>query len=85
VIGPDVHRVGDAVVSDEETSFLALSHIVAAMLARPPFSADGFRAADYVAGMPVTPFVAEGENDVVMSAGKGYVARHEREGWKPLR
>ena len=85
VIGPDVHRLGEAVFSDEETSFLGLSHIVAAMLAKPPFASDGFRAADYVAGMPATPFVAEGENDVVMREGKGYVSRHEREGWKTLR
>jgi cellulose synthase operon protein YhjU len=85
VIGPDVRRLGDAVITDEETSYLGLSHIVAAMLAKPPFSADGFRAADYVADLPVTPFVAEGENDVVMGDGRGYLARHEREGWKALR
>jgi cellulose synthase operon protein YhjU len=85
VIGPEAHRVGEAIRADEETSFLAVSHVIAAMLARPPFGPDGFRAADYTAGMPGTPFVAEGESDVVMSQGKGFIARHEREAWKPLR
>ena len=85
VIGPEAHRLGEAVRSEEETSFLAVSHIIAAMLARPPFGADGFRPADYTAGMPVTPFVAEGENDVVMHEAAGYVTRHEREAWKALR
>jgi cellulose synthase operon protein YhjU len=85
VIGPEAHRVGEAVRADEDTSFLAVSHVIAAMLARPPFGSEGFRAADYTAGMPVTPFVAEGEKDVVMGQGKGYIARHEREAWKPLR
>jgi hypothetical protein len=84
VIGPEVHRAGDAVRIEEDTSFLAVSHVIAAMLAKPPFSGDGFRAADYTAGMPVTPFVAEGESDVVMRQGPGYVIRHEREAWKAL-
>ena len=84
VIGPDVHRVGDRVRIEEDTSFLAVSHIVAAMLAKPPFAAEGFRASDYTAGMPTTPFVSEGENDVVMRQGAGFVIRHEREAWKAL-
>jgi cellulose synthase operon protein YhjU len=85
VVGPDARRVGETVAADGETSFLAISHIVAAMMARPPFGAAGFRASDYTAAMPSTPFVAEGENDVVMRRDGGYLARHEREAWKPLR
>lgn len=85
VVGPDARRVGDPVAAAGETSFLAISHIVAAMIAKPPFGAEGFRASDYTAAMPATPFVAEGENDVVIRRDGGYLARHEREAWKPLR
>lgn len=85
VVGPDARRVGDPIASSDETSFLAVSHIVAAMIARPPFGADGFRASDYTAGMPTTPFVSEGENDIVVRRGDAYLARHEREAWKELR
>jgi cellulose synthase operon protein YhjU len=85
VVGPDARRVGDAIASSDETSFLAVSHIVAAMIAKPPFGADGFRASDYTAGMPLTPFVSEGENDIVVRRGGTYLVRHEREAWKELR
>ncbi len=85
VVGPDARRVGAPVTASDETSFLALSHLVSAMLARPPFGADGFRASDYTAGMPVTPFVAEGESDVVVRRGDALLLRHERDAWKALR
>jgi cellulose synthase operon protein YhjU len=85
VVGPGARRVGDPVAASEETSFLALSHIVAAMLAQPPFGADGFHASDYTVGMPGTPFVSEGENDIVVRRDGAYLIRHEREAWKELR
>jgi len=85
VVGPDAQRNGDPVRIDEPTSFLAVSQIVAAMLAKSPFGADGFRAADFTAGLPTTPFVAEGENMTVMRSGNGYVIRDERGAWKELR
>jgi cellulose synthase operon protein YhjU len=85
VVGPDAHRVGEAVVSNEETSFLAVSHIVSAMLARSPFAGDGFRAADYTANMPATPFVAEGEAATVIHRGNSWLVRQEREAWRELR
>jgi cellulose synthase operon protein YhjU len=84
VIGPDVQRSGAAVQSDAETSFLAVSQIVSAMLAKPPFG-DPFRAADYTANLPVTPFVAEGESAIVIHKGDRYLLRREQEPWKELR
>jgi cellulose synthase operon protein YhjU len=85
VVGPDAQRNGDPVRVDEPTSFLAVSQIVAAMLAKSPFGADGFRAADFTTGLPATPFVAEGETTTVMRSGDAYLIRHEREAWKQLR
>ena len=85
VVGPDAHRLGDAVVSNDETSFLAVSHIVSAMLAKSPFAGDGFRAADYTANMPVTPFVAEGEAATVVHRGNSWLVRQERDAWRELR
>jgi cellulose synthase operon protein YhjU len=84
VVGPDARRADEAVSVDAETSFLAVSQIVAAMLARPPFG-DGFRAADYTADIPVTPFVSEGETDIVLKRDNGYVVRHAGESWRALR
>ncbi|MBC8024131.1 MAG: cellulose biosynthesis protein BcsG [Burkholderiales bacterium] len=85
VVGPDAQRNGEAAQITDETSFLAVSHIVAAMLAKPPFGGDGFRAADYTAGIPLTPFVSEVETSTVVRGDKGYLIRLERDAWKELR
>ena len=85
VVGPDAQRVGDAVQVADETSFLAVSHIVAAMLAKPPFGGDGFKAKDYVEGLPLTPYVSEGEASMVIHRGNAYLLRQERDAWKELR
>lgn len=82
VIGPGAHRIDAPVVSSEATSFLAVSHIVSRMLAKPPFDAAGFRASDYTQGMPATDFVAEGETAVVIRRGDGYLMRLEQEPWR---
>jgi len=84
VIGPDAQRAGAPVQSEEQTSFLALSHIVSAMLAKPPFG-DPFKAADYTANMPLTPYVAEGEAATVIRKGDKYLLRREQEAWTEIR
>ena len=85
VIGPDAKRNGDALAVSEPTSYLAVSHIVAKMLAKPPFGAAGFAPGDYTAGMPTTGFVSEGETAVVMKRGSGYVIKQEQDPWKEFR
>ena len=85
VVGPDAKRVGEALPVREASSYLALSHIVARMLAQPPFGAQGFRPADYTAGLPLTEFVAEGETATVLAGGSGYLIRQDRDPWKELR
>ena len=71
--------------SSEATSFLAVSHIVARMLARPPFGDAGFDPAEYVRGMPATDFVAEGENAVLVRRGEGYLMKLEQDPWREYR
>jgi cellulose synthase operon protein YhjU len=85
VIGPDARRTGEALRVEEPTSFLAVSHLVSAMLARPPFGAAGFRPADYTQGLPTTDFVSEGETAVVLGRGSAYLLRQEKEAWKEMR
>lgn len=85
VIGPDAKRTGEALQVSEPTSYLALSHIVARMLANAPFGAQGFRPADYTSGMPVTEFVSEGEAATVLRRGDKYLIRQDRDPWKELR
>ena len=69
----------------EPTSYLALSHIVAQMLAKAPYGAAGFNPADYTAGMPVTDFVSEGETAIVLKRGNAYVIRQDQDPWRELR
>jgi hypothetical protein len=85
VIGPDAKRNGEALVVNEPTSYLAMSHIVSQMLARPPFGALGFSPGDYTNGLPTTEFVSEGEAATVMRRGNSYLLKLERDPWKELR
>ena len=85
VIGPDAKRNGDVLTVNEPTSYLAVSHIVAQMLAKPPFGALGFAAGDYTNGLPATEFVSEGEAAMVIRRGNSYLLQLERDPWKELR
>lgn len=85
VIGPDARRNGEALQVSEPTSFLAVSHIVARMLAKPPYGAEGFRPADYTAGLPLTDFVSEGETATLLGRGDAYQIRQDRDPWKEFR
>ena len=51
------------------------------MLARSPFSAAGFAPSGYVAELPLTPFVAQNEDAVVIESGGGYLLRQGKENW----
>lgn len=85
VIGPDARRIGETLQVSEPTSFLAVSHLVSRMLAKPPYGADGFRPADYIAGMPLTEFVSEGETATILRRGDAYLIRQDQDAWKELR
>ena len=84
VIGPDAKRNGDAAAVSEPTSYLAISHIVSEMLAKPPFGASGFDPGYYVEGLPATEFVSEGETAMVVRRGNAYLLKLERDPWKEL-
>ena len=84
VIGPDAKRNGDAAAVSEPTSYLAISHIVSEMLAKPPFGASGFDPGSYVEGLPATEFVSEGETAMVVRRGNAYLLKLERDPWKEL-
>jgi hypothetical protein len=71
-------------VGSSTTSYLAMSHILARMLAKPPFGGEGFRPAEYTAGLPATDFVAESEAALVLRHGQKYLWRQGKEAWKEL-
>lgn len=81
VTGPQARRNGNAARIIEPTSYLAVSELVARMLARTPFSAAGFVPSEYTAELPTTPFVAQNEDAVVIEGGGGYLLRQGKEGW----
>ena len=81
VIGPDVRRSGPAVRVDTPTSFLALSEIMARMVARSPFTAGQFAAIDYAGELPETSFVAENEGAIVMQTEAGFMLKQGTGDW----
>lgn len=85
VVGPQTRRNGRTARIDAPTSYLAVSELVARLLARTPFAAAGFAPAEYVADLPETPFVAQNEDTVVIGSGSGYLLRQGNEGWANYR
>lgn len=81
VVGPNLRRNGDTLRINNSTSYLAVSQIVAAMLAKSPFAGDSFTPADYVGEVPSTDFVSENENTVVMRHDNHYYFRQNKDGW----
>lgn len=82
VIGPGAHALGGTVHVNDATSYLALSHIVSAMLDKPPFDAAGFAPSDYLAGLPLTPYVAENEGSTMLEYHGKYMLKLGTEPWK---
>jgi len=81
VIGANLQRTGDTLLIGKLTSYMAMSHIVARLLETPPYAKNSFTPSDYVADLPVTPFVSQNE-DVVMAGYKGrYYLRQDASGW----
>lgn len=68
------HRDGEPLLIDQPTSYLAISHIVEHMLEQSPY--DNFVPSDYVADLPLTPFVAQNETTTVAEyQGQYYLGR----------
>jgi hypothetical protein len=81
VVGPQSRRTGEAARVGEPTSYLAVAEIVRRMLARSPFGAGGFAAADYAADLPLTHFVAQDGNNLLIENGGRYYLKQEKESW----
>lgn len=81
VIGEGGQRQGDTLKIDMETSYLAVSRIVARMMETSPFSSGGYNPADYVDGLPTTPFVSQNDSAVVLRHSGRYYWRQEGEAW----
>lgn len=81
VIGPQARRNGNAARINEPTGYLAVSELVARMLARTPFSTTGFAPAEYIAELSATPFVAQNEDATVIESGGGYLLKQGKENW----
>ncbi len=74
VIGSN--REGEALMVEQPSSYLAISHIVERMLERSPYNR--FVPSDYVEGLPVTDFVSQSESmTVIESDGKYYLGRDD--------
>ncbi len=85
VIGGGVQRQGSQFIIEADTSYLALSQIVANMLANSPYIGSDFIPADYVRDLPITPFVAQSESSTVMKYNDRYFWRQGSEEWGEYR
>lgn len=81
VIGGNFQREGNTLSIGEPTSYLAVSHIIARLLAAPPFTKNSFAPSDYAAGLPVTPFVSQNDSVVMTSHNRRYYLRMDTAGW----
>jgi cellulose synthase operon protein YhjU len=82
VIGGNAQRVGDPLVIDQSTSFLAVSHIVERMLEKSPFDDEHFTPSEYVVDLPATPFVAQNEKTTVLEYKHRYYLNRGLDEWE---
>ena len=82
VIGPGAKRRGDTLTIDQPTSYLAMSYLIARLLQTPPYNRGTFAPQDYATGVPLTPFVSQNEDIVMMGLRGRYYYRPDRtSGW----
>jgi cellulose synthase operon protein YhjU len=82
VLGPGVRRDGPAARIDEPTSYLAVSALIARLLERSPYGADGFAPAAYTKDLPATAYVAENAGTVMMGKNERYYLKLGRDSWR---
>lgn len=80
--GGDFQHEEQTRLIDQPTSYLAISHIIARMLEKSPFNNSRFSPADYVADMPVTPFVSQNEKTTVIEYRNRYYLNRGDAGWE---
>jgi len=85
VIGEGGLRQGNTLMLDTETSYLAISQIVAHMLEISPFTGSGFNPADYAGDLATTPFVSQNESSVVMRHNNRTSWQQGNEEWSEYR
>ena len=83
VIDPAGSAERDTVYVDGSSSFLALSQVIASMLAKSPYGAAGFDPRIYVSGLPITEFVSDNQS-VVMRVENRYFWREDKNSWRPF-
>lgn len=81
VIGPQSLREGDTVRVNDPTSYLALSEIIARLIARSPFELPVFSPADYSRDLPTTPFVAHNAETLIVGIGDRYRLKQGNGAW----
>lgn len=81
VVGPNIQRDGDTVRIDAPSSFLAMTTIISKMLAKSPYDSKSFSPADYTNDLPVTEYVAENQNMLMIRQNNRYYLRQDPDGW----
>lgn len=81
VVGPDIQRDGDTVRIDTPSSFLAMNTIISKMLEKSPYDTGRFSPSDYTGNLPVTNYVAENQNMLMIRLNKQYYLRQDPDGW----
>jgi len=82
IIGPDATRHGAPAQIDAQISYLALSQLIANLIASSPYGSAGFNTADYIADLPTTAYVAQNEGAAVIQHGGKYYLKLEKEPWQ---
>ncbi|MBC7414797.1 MAG: cellulose biosynthesis protein BcsG [Herminiimonas sp.] len=83
VIDPASTGEHDTEYVDQPSSFLALSQLIANMLATSPFGPAPFNPRDYTKALPATDFVAENQV-VVMGVEQRYFWREDKVNWQAV-
>lgn len=81
VVGGGALRKGDPLSIESESSYLAVSQLIANFIAQPPFASSGFDPADYAHNLPETPYVSQSDSAAVMKFNDRYYFKQGTGDW----
>lgn len=82
IVGPEVKH-GEPIVVGGPTSLLAISELLARLLAKDPFGLAPAALSEVAHDLPQTPFVAQNEENIVIKVGDQVMLRQPGGGWTP--